>query len=408
MKKIIATTCFLFAVSCFLFPGTVRASLVDDLQAQINQKEAEIKQLEAQAAQYQKDLSTTQSQKNTLNNQLAIIAGRVKALQGEISVTTSKISATSLKIESLGLDIDLKQDEIDKKRKEISDLLQVLAEYDRESLMEIVLTQDNLSDFINQIHYMESVQESIQANITELQNIKKEMETQKTGAEIQKNQLASLKNQLAGQKSIIDSEKQEKNYLLTQTKGQEKQYQTLLNDTLRKQQEIEQQIFDLEDKIKASIDPNSIEARPGTLSWPMEGILTQSYGYTAFSKKMYSSGFHNGIDVAAKYGTPIKAARGGKILATGNCGSYAYGRWIMVEHDNKLTTLYGHMSGYGAFKTGDEVQRGDIIGYEGSTGYSTGAHVHFGVYTSESVQIQKVWYGTVPIGGHLDPQKYLQ
>ncbi len=407
MRKTILIICILF-LGCWLLPSPSSASLVDDLQAQINQKEAEIKQLEAQAAEYQKELTSTQSQKNTLNNQLAIIASRIKALQGDISVTTSKISATSLRIESLALDIDLKQDEIDKKRKEISDLLQVMAEYDKESLMEIVLTQDNLSDFVNQIHYMESIQKSIQNNITNLQNIKREMETQKTSAEIQKNQLASLRNQLSNQKSIIDSEKQEKNYLLTQTKGQEKQYQTLLNDTLRKQQEVEQQIFDLEDKIQATIDPNSVEARPGALSWPMEGVLTQGYGYTAFSKRMYKSGFHNGIDISTKYGTPIKSARDGKILAIGNCGKYAYGKWIMVEHDNKLTTLYGHMSGYGSFKAGDEVKRGDIIGYEGSTGYSTGAHVHFGVYTSESVQIQKTWYGTVPIGAHLDPQKYLQ
>lgn len=414
MKKIILIICILF-LAClaggrgsWLLPKVCSAALVDDLKAQIDQKEAEIKQLEAQAAEYQKSLTSTQSQKNTLNNQLAIIAGRIKALQADISVTTSKISATSLRIESLALDINLKQDEIDKKRKEISDLLQILAEYDRESLMEIVLTQNNLSDFVNQIHYMESIQGSIQANITGLQNIKEEMETQKTSAEAQKNQLAVLNNQLRGQKSIIDNQKQEKSNLLLQTKGQEKQYQTLLNDTLRKQQEVEQQIFDLEDKIKATIDPNSIEARPGALSWPIEGVLTQGYGYTSFSKKMYSSGFHNGVDISAKYGTPIKSARDGKILAIGNCGKYAYGRWIMVEHDNKLTTLYGHMSAYGEFKAGDEVKRGDIIGYEGSTGYSTGAHVHFGVYTSESVQIQKVWYGTVPIGGHLDPTKYLQ
>jgi murein DD-endopeptidase MepM/ murein hydrolase activator NlpD len=381
--------------------------LVDDLQSQINQKEQEIKQLEAQAAAYQKELDSTQSQKNTLSNQLNTIASRIRALQAEISVTTGKISATSLKIDSLSLDIQLKQDEIDKKKKEISDLLQVLAEYDRESLIEIILTQNNLSDFINQIHYLETLHENIQKIITDLQNMKKDMQTQKTNAEVQKSQLASLRNQLSGQKSIVDSEKQEKSYLLTQTKGQEKQYQNLLNDTLRKQEEIQQQIFDLEDKIKASIDPSSIEARPGTLSWPLEGVLTQGYGYTAFSKKMYKSGFHNGIDISTKYGAPIKAARGGKILAIGNCGKYAYGKWVLVEHDNKLTTLYGHLSSYGAFKTGDLVERGDVIGYEGSTGYSTGAHLHFGVYTSESIQVQKVWYGTVPIGAHLDPQKYL-
>ena len=391
-----------------LLPQISRASLVDDLKQQIEQKEQEIKQLEAQAAAYKKELESTQGAKNTLNNQLATIASRIKKLQNDIYITSAKISSTTLKIEELSLDIDEKQDEIDKKKKEISDVIQVLAEYDNESLMEIILTESNLSDFVNQVRYLESLEESIQENMTALQSIKKDMEGQKTTAVQQKNQLATLQGQLRGQKQVVDQEKEEKNYLLVQTKGQEKQYQTLLNDTLRKQQEIEQQIFDLEDKIKLTLDPNSMpEARSGVLSWPLDGVLTQSYGYTAYSKKLYTSGFHNGIDIASSYGEPIRAAREGKVLAMGNCGKYAYGRWIMIEHDNKLTTLYGHMSGYGGFKAGDSVKRGDIIGYEGSTGYSTGPHLHFGVYASETVQIQKVWYGTVPIGAHLDPMKYL-
>lgn len=407
MKKIVSIICLLSLIF-LLMPSFSWASLVDDLQAQIEQKEQEIKQLEAQAAVYKKELESTQSAKNTLNNQLATIASRIKKLQGDISVTSARISATSLKIEQLSLDIDQKQDEIDKKRKEISDLIQVLAEYDRESLIEIVLTKASFSDFINQVRYLELLQESIQKNITDLLGMKKNMEQEKTSAEYQKNQLAVLSNQLKGQKGVIDKEKEEKNYLLVQTKGQEQQYQSLLNETLRKQQEIEQQIFDLEDKIKLTLDPNSMpEARSGVLSWPLEGVLTQGYGYTAFSKKMYKSGFHNGIDISTSYGEPIKAARMGKIIGIGNCGRYAYGKWILIEHDNKLTTLYGHLSNYGSFKEGDTVERGDIIGYEGSTGYSTGAHLHFGVYASETVKIQSVWYGKVPIGANLDPMKYL-
>ncbi|MBU4284664.1 peptidoglycan DD-metalloendopeptidase family protein [Patescibacteria group bacterium] len=407
MRKIISIICLLLLVSTLL-PQISRASLVNDLKVQIEQKEQEIKQLEAQAAAYKKELETTQSAKNTLNNQLATIASRIKKLQNDIYITSARISSTTLKIEELSLDIDEKQDEIDKKKKEISDVIQVLAEYDNESLMEIVLTKASFSDFLNQVRYLESLQESIQENLTALQSIKKDMESQKTTTVQQKNQLAALQGQLSGQKQVVDKEKEEKNYLLVQTKGQEKQYQTLLNDTLRKQQEVEQQIFDLEDKIKLTLDPNSMpEARSGVLSWPLDGVLTQSYGYTAYSKKLYTSGFHNGIDIASSYGEAIRAARDGKVLAIGNCGSYAYGKWIMIEHDNKLTTLYGHMSGYGGFKAGDSVKRGDIIGYEGSTGYSTGPHLHFGVYASETVEIQKVWYGTVPIGAHLDPQKYL-
>ena len=397
----------MFLGICFL-PNISSASLVDDLKAQIQQKENEIKQLEQQAAEYKQQLETTQSQKDTLNNQILTINTRIKKLQNDLSITSTQISSTTLKIEELSLDINQKQDEIDKKRKEISNVLQTLAEYDRESLMEIFLTKNNFSDFVTQLHDISLIHENIQKDVTELISMKNDIEQQKSSAEAQKNQLTTLSGQLKGQKNLVDNEKQIKSTLLAQTKGQEKQYQTLLNDTLRKQQEIDQQIFDLEDKIKATLDPNSMpEARPGVLSWPLNGVLTQGYGYTAFSKKMYASGFHNGIDISASYGTPIKSARSGKILAIGNCGRYAYGKWVLVEHDNKLTTLYGHMSSYGEFKAGDAVERGDIIGYEGSTGYSTGPHVHFGVYASETIQVQKVWYGTVPVGASLDPTKYL-
>ena len=417
MKKVISTICLLLLTSCFL-PSISSASPVDDLQAQIDQKQQEIKQLEQQATEYKNQLENTQNQKDTLTNQILTIETRIKKLQNDISITSAQISSTTLKIEELSLDIDQKQDEIDKKEKAVSDTIQILAEYDRESLMEIILTRTDFADFINQIHYLELLQENIQKDITELKTIKTGMEQDKNTAQAQKTQLASLQSQLKGQKSIVDNQKQEKSTLLVQTKGQEKQYQTLLNDTLRKQQEIDQQIFDLEDKIKSTLDPNSTpEARPGVLSWPLDAVLTQGYGciVSAFARKSYpacnegkgNGGFHNGIDLSAAYGTPIKSARAGKILATGNCGKYAYGKWILVEHDDKLTTLYGHMSAYGEFKIGDAVERGDIIGYEGSTGYSTGAHLHFTVYASETVQVQKTWYGTVPIGAPLDPTKYL-
>jgi len=407
MKKIINIICLLVIVS-WLLPPIASASLIDDLQEQIRQKEEEIKQLEQQAATYKKELETTQSQKNTLNNQLTTIASRIKKLQNDISITSTKISSTTLQIEGLSLDIGEKQDEIDKKKQEISIMIQALYEYDQESLIETILMKNSLSDFVNQVHYLETLQENVHKNMLVLQELKKNMEQEKAAAEYQRTQLAGLNNQLRSQKQIVDSEKQEKNYLLVQTKGQEKQYQSLLNETLRKQQEIEQQIFDLEDKIKLTLDPSSMpEARPGVLSWPLDGVLTQIYGYTAYSKNLYKTGFHNGIDIASSYGEAIRAARDGKIIGIGNCGKYAYGKWILIEHDNKLTTLYGHFSNYGVFKVGDSIKRGDIIGYEGSTGYSTGPHLHFGVYASETIQIQKVWYGTVPIGAHLDPQKYL-
>lgn len=383
-------------------------ALIEELKTQISSKEEEIKKLEERAAVYKKELETAQGQTNTLKNQISIIEGRIKKLQNDISITSAKIAGTSLKIDKLSLDISEKQNEIDKKKDGIASIMQTLYEYDRVSLIEILLTKNSFSDLINQIYYLQSLQNEVYKNLVIYRELKQELENKKSETEKERNELYSLQGQLGSQRQIVAKEKEDKNYLLNQTKGQEKQYQSLLDDTLKKQQEIQQQIYELEDKLQLAYDPNSLpESRSGVLSWPMGGILTQKYGYTAYSKKLYASGFHNGIDIASSYGEPVKAALNGKVIAIGNCGKYAYGKWIAVEHENGLTTLYAHLSGYGAFKTGDRIKTGDIVGYQGSTGYSTGPHLHFGVYVSQTFRVESMWYGLLPIGAHLDPMKYL-
>ena len=408
MKRIIAFSLILFIVYSLLLPVFSRASLIDDLREQINSKEQEIKKLEEQAAAYRKELETAQGQKNTLKNQISLIESRISKLKNDIYITSAKIDSASYKIEELSLDIDEKQNEIDKRKEGLANMLQVLYEYDQESLIELVLTKENFSEFLNQVRYLESVQESVQKDLTAFLELKKQLEEQRTAAEKQRNELYNLNNQLRSQKQIVDQEKQDKNYLLVKTKGQEKQYQSLLDDTLRKQAEIQQQIYELEDKLKLAYDPSSLpESRSGVLFWPLGGVLSQGYGFTAYSKKLYKGGFHNGIDIASSYGEPIRAALRGTVSAIGSCGRYAYGKWISIKHENGLTTLYAHLSGYGAFKVGDNVKTGDIIGYEGSTGYSTGPHLHFGVYVTETFRVESMWYGLLPLGAHLDPMKYL-
>jgi len=408
MKKIISITILLLLVCSYLSPMVGFASLIDDLREEIEQKEQEIKELEEKAARYREELEGAQERKDTLQNQLSLIESRIKKLRNDIYITSAKIDNASLKIEELSLDIDEKQNEIDKKKDSIAVMIQTLYEYDQESLLELVLMKESFSEFLNQVHYIELLQDNVHKDLLTLQDLKKGLEEQKTAVEYQRNELYALNNQLYSQKQIVDSEQEEKKYLLTKTKGEEKQYQSLLDDVLRQQQEIQQEIYELEDKLKATIDPNALpEARPGVFSWPLDGILTQSYGITPYSQRLYASGFHNGIDIASSYGEPIRAARDGVVLAIGSCGRYAYGNWIAIKHDNGLTTFYAHLSAYAPLKVGDSVSRGQIIGYEGSTGYSTGPHLHFGVYVTETFRVESRWYGQLPLGAHLNPLNYL-
>jgi len=400
-------------VSCIFLPIISRAGILDDLKQQIEKKNQEIKQLEEQAKQYQETLKQTQQQKNTLQNQLNIIQGRINKLRADINVTSTKISTANLQIEKLTLEIYEKEENIKKHKENIAGIIRTIYEYDKKSLLELVLENEKFSDFLNQVEYIELLQRNIQKDLESLKALKSALEQQKAEIETKKHDLEIYNAQLYSQKQIQDQQKAQKSYLLRQTRGQEQRYQQLLSDLKEKQRQIQQEIFELEEKLRLTLDPESIpKPRSGVLSWPNEGLLTQYYGYTPYSQKLYKSGFHNGIDIAAGYGAPIRAARDGEIRAMGNNDNYcpggAYGRWIAIKHDNNLTTFYAHLSAFGKYGIGDTVKRGDIIGYEGSSGYSTGSHLHFGVYASNTFTLkQSNWCGKLPIGATINPMNYL-
>ena len=413
MKKITFITFILFLISCFLLPVLSQASLLDDLKQQIKEKEAEIKQLEEQAAAYQQNLKETQQQKNTLQNQLAIIEARIRKLRADINVTSARISAANLQIEELTLEIYEKTQKIEEHKENIAGIIRTIYEYDEKTLLELVLENEKFSDFLSQVQYIELLQKNVQKDLESLKALKSALEEQKVEVQVRENELQIYNAQLYSQKQIENSQKAQKNYLLRQTRGQEKKYQQLLTDVEERQRQIREEIFELEEKLRLTLDPESIpKFRPGVLSWPNEGLLTQYYGYTPYSKRLYKSGFHNGIDIAAGYGALIRAARDGVIKTMGDTDKYcprgAYGKWIAIEHDNNLTTLYAHLSAFGRYGTGDTVKKGAIIGYEGSSGYSTGSHLHFGVYASNTFYLkQSIYCGLLPIGATINPMNYL-
>ncbi len=403
----------IFAFLLFVFVIRVNASILDDLKQQIRDKEAEIQQLEEQAKVYQQNLKETQQFKNTLQNQLSIIETRIKKLRADINVTSAKISTANLQIEELNLEIYDTTEQIEKHKDNIAGIVQVLYEYDEKTLLELILENNKFSDFLSQVEYIELLQKNIQEDLRALKGLKAEMEGEKQQIEVHKQELETYSAQLYSQKQIEDSQKTQKNNILKQTKGQEKKYQQLLSDIEEREKDIQEEVYTLEEKLRLTLDSSSIpSARSGILSWPNEGLLTQGYGYTAYSKRLYKSGFHNGIDIAAGYGAPIYAAKDGIVKEIGDSDKYcyrgAYGKWLAIEHDNNLTTFYAHFSAFGRYKKGETVKQGDIIGYEGSSGYSTGSHLHFGVYAANTFILkQSIYCGMLQIGATINPMDYL-
>ena len=106
-------------------------------------------------------------------------------------------------------------------------------------------------------------------------------------------------------------------------------------------------------------------------------------------------------------GTPVFASADGRVTEVGNNGRLQYGRYVLIEHDNNLTTLYAHLSRSATAK-GAIIKRGEIIGYSGATGYAFGPHVHLTVYWAPSVLLKTFpGAGVVPVGVTIDPNNYL-
>ncbi|MBI1888392.1 MAG: peptidoglycan DD-metalloendopeptidase family protein [Candidatus Spechtbacteria bacterium] len=391
--------------------GTPRAFAgeVDDLKNQIDARQKEIQNLKEKEKEYKGAISEKRQKAATLADVVLDFNAKIQKTEKDISEKQKEITISSLRIRQIELEVDEKGEAIARMHAYIGSALREIYENDGIESVELFLKYKNLSDFFNQVEYRQILQQDFEFRVEALKSFRQKLEEQKIELTKEKDALKVLKSELEKRNMILEDEREEKRSLLTQTRNEEWRFKEVLKDVTAKQEEIQREIFNLEQKLREAIDASKLPiAAPGILHWPVEGNLTQGYGCTKFAKtsKAYPTCFHNGIDIAGSYGTPVKAARQGKILGVEKA-PYAYGKWITIEHDNGLVTLYAHLSLQGV-KPGQEVESGDIIGYMGSTGFSTGSHLHFTVYAPNSFATKpSLLSGTLPIGASLNPLDYL-
>ncbi len=406
----------------FLLPANfTSASTVDDLKQKIDERNALIKQLEVEINTYNAQLGVVSAKATTLKNAIAVLDTTIKKLGTQIKVTETKISSTSLTIQSLQDNISTKEKKITTDLSAIAKSLQETNEQESSSLIETLLSYGNLSKFWDQLEVLGRVQTSIKQATDSLQSEKIELSQTKTETEKKRVSLLGYQKDLADQKKIVELNKGDKAKVLTDTKSQESEYQKILAQKIAAKNAFEKELFDYENQLKIALDPKSFPSgHAGILSWPVDVVrITQLFGVTGESKRLYASGSHSGVDFGVPIGSKVHAVLSGTITAIGNTdlepGCYSYGKWVLINHGNGLSTIYGHMS-LQSVSPGDHVTTGQVIGYSGSTGYSTGPHVHLGVFATQGLVVQKYEASyhcknvVVPIAVHeayLDPMLYL-
>lgn len=389
------------------------------VQSQIDVGAAEIERLKQEIAALQKELNATTEQKQTLESAIKSLDLNIQKLQKSISLTTSQITQKDKEIKGLSGDISDTSTDIDQSRAHIAKSLRELDGMgNTPPAVTALLGDGTLSSFFDLAITLTSLRSELQNRVEDLSSLRTNLVTTKTSAESKRRELANLKVRLANEQKGLSAAKTAQTQLLKETANKEGNYQKLIAEKQAEQVAFERALFELASGLTDTFDPSKIpSAGSGVLRWPLDNVfITQQFGKTSVSGRLYSSGTHDGMDFRASIGTPVRAALIGTVLevnhgAVVNC---QYGKWVLIRHPNGLSTLYAHLSEVSVNK-GSSVSTGQVIGYAGNTGYATGPHLHFTVYASDAVAFKsyscKNGRSTlIPIatpGAYLNPLSYL-
>ena len=343
-------------------------------QSQLKSKQS---QLESQAKNISAKLKNLKKSKAAAQDQLDLVNELVENLQTQITTVNNQITAANAEIKEIEEEIAAKDREIDKSKEKFKERMRAIyISGDMTGGLEVILCSDGVEEFISNTVYLEAMAKYDQGLIDELVNDKQGYQDKKAQVEEHKKEIDAQKIELAKKKTELDAQQKEAEELMKQIKADEEAYK-------RKQAEIDLEMAKARAALDALINQNTANSQNteyygGSFGWPTPGYkrITSPYGprtYTLNGKKV--SSYHRGIDIGAPSGAKIAASNGGTVVTSAyNAGGY--GNYVILDHGGGKMTVYGHMSKR-MVSVGQSVTKGQQIGKVGSTGRSTGPHLHF-------------------------------
>ncbi len=342
--------------------------------------------LEDKLEQIQQDLKETQEKRKEVEkqeqqyiNQVGEVEGQLLGALSELDNLNSKLSQAKSEVDKATIGLVLKEEElkrIDEELKEkikiLNDRVAVIYKNGNSNILEVLLKAEDFLDFISRLKLMNLFAQQDTQNILEVKEkktatigIKKSIIDLREKQKEHEDKVKQLVMQAEQKAREIDDICNEKKNLLSRTTANK-------NALIRMEKELEIK----EAEVTRILESYRYGTAPsGKFAWPVAGRIISGFGYRIhpiFGVRR----FHSGIDLVAPYGTLVKAGDGGQVIQAGYFGGY--GNSVMLYHGGGFATWYAHLSSINV-SIGQFVQRGQVIGLVGSTGWSTGPHLHFEV-----------------------------
>lgn len=361
------------ALAVFLFAPS-RAGAQDALRELIRKRQ-EVEQQKKEAA---RQLKARQNEQKALEQ-------RRQAIDRNITVTTAKIGELEGQINTLTQEIDQKIVEIDLKIQEIELLtddrnqtIRSLYKIGSPGAWAVVLTSSSIAEVIGRSTYHEALERQITVNLKETEALKTELEQKKAQLESKKREVAAAQASAQRHKQSLESDKKEKEQLLVTNSKVQQDIKAKIAEAEKYSSDLSVEIVRVANELRERGFKKGGGIPKGNS--PIGMVLPMPYNYISRGfgplgeRDVFGMTFHTGMDLVAPCGTPIAAAADG--VVTSASYSIGYGNNVRVAHNETYSTLYAHMSTF-AVSDGQQVKQNDIVGLEGTTGWSTGCHLHF-------------------------------
>ena len=349
----------------------------EQLHSQLGQKRAELHEATVRVGNLQQQLAQTNAAIGSVNAHLDDLATQQQSTQQKLAWNTIQLNAARKTLQL--------HDDLLKRR------LVDVYEHGDLGYLSVLLASRSFSDFVERwqdlrlliaaneraVRLRKAAEGRVASAQSALIATQADLDAQQQAQEEARSQLAGLADE---RRNLVAAADQQRRHVAGEvaemedlTAGQEQELESLI---LERQREIEAQ---REAARRAAAiaggQPEPSAGAPGAVSWPVTGTITSPFGYrpNPFGGGME---FHQGLDIAAPMGTTVTAAASGTVISAGWYGGY--GNYILIDHGGGMATGYGHLSQI-FVSSGQQVQRGQAIGAVGSTGASTGPHLHFEV-----------------------------
>ena len=381
--------------------------------------QADIDALKGNAASLDKKQKEIQSKLNSLKNDKAAAVQKKTLLDDQIANTNAKISNTEAQISDYNALISQAETELADAQQREEAQYELFCKRVREmeergtiSYWSVLFKANSFSDLLGSLDFINEVMDYDRRVIQDLQTLQAEIAEKKAGLEANKAALEAAKAELETQKKQLSAQREEANKLVKEIDDNAAEYQATLDEldaaeyqaTLKEleaeERRIEQQVKQMQKKLEEQMaaEGKKYNTNPGGYIWPVDSRYITSTVGGRNSPGGVGSTNHKGTDIGrVGYTSPVYAAKAGTVIIAQRSSSY--GNYVVISHGVGNTTLYAHMSSI-KVSVGTYVKQGQTIGITGSTGHSTGPHLHFEV-VENNVRINPLSHGAAPKKGYL-------